>query len=288
MEYETSNWPEALINITAQGKAPKKYGEGVYRFGAAMTLSVILPKRGWELIKKTKNYVYLRPPKSTIESSFPIHISIPTQEQALNIALRCYEKGESWMGQLGEWPAWYIHERKRITNELVPSEDRKSIKEKFAYEFPPESSLCIGERGVWKIQVSKADGEFEISEYGEIVRDNSQKFCIERLVEGQELSFELTKQERNQRARERCIAYHGESCKVCEINFGAVYGKIGNGFIHVHHITQISQRKGEYEVDPIKDLIPLCPNCHAMAHRRNPPYNITELKGIVSKQRQEF
>ncbi len=101
MEYDTSSWAEAIIKIKPLGKAPKKYGEGVYRFGAALTLSVILPKRGCKLVKQTKNYAYLKPPIEENHSPYSIRIKIPSKEQALKIAEECYEKGESWIGQLG-------------------------------------------------------------------------------------------------------------------------------------------------------------------------------------------
>lgn len=52
------------------------------------------------------------------------------------------------------------------------------------------------------------------------------------------------------------------------------------GFIHVHHINQISDIGKEYEVDPIKDLIPVCPNCHAMIHSKRPAFTIEEIKEI--------
>jgi hypothetical protein len=288
MEYDTSDWTEALITIEAQGKAPKKYGEGVFRFGATMTLEVILPRRGWELVKSTKNYVYLRPPKNQIRGPYTLRIKIPTQEQALEIALKCYGKGESWMGQLGEWPAWYTHERKRRMNEIAPSENRLSVTEKFAYELPPESSLYIGEWGVWEIKVVKSDGAFEVSESGDIQRDRAGALNYSSIVEGQELSYELTQYERSPRAREQCIACHSTSCKVCAMDFGNIYGDIGAGFIHVHHAVPISQQSGEYEVDPVIDLVPLCPNCHAMIHRRNPPYNVEELKDIILNQKVKF
>lgn len=162
MEYDTTEWVDALITIEAQGKAPKKYGEGVFRFGAAMTLAVILPRQGWELIKSTKNYAYFRPPSSQVSGPYTLRSKVPTKEQVLQIALKCHEKGESWMGQLGEWPAWYTHERRRIMNELAPSDDRLTITEKFSYELPPESSLHIGEWGVWEIKVVKSDCGFEV------------------------------------------------------------------------------------------------------------------------------
>ena len=75
--------------------------------------------------------------------------------------------------------------------------------------------------------------------------------------------------ERNSQARQQCIAQHGESCFVCHFNFGKVFGELGKGFIHVHHLLPLSEIAEEYEVDPVKDLRPICPNCHAMIHRLN-------------------
>jgi 5-methylcytosine-specific restriction protein A len=277
MEYDTALWPESTVMIKAQGKAPKKYGEGVYRFSATMILSVILPRRGWELLKQTKNYAYLRPPRVEADSTYEIHIKIPTEEQALEIATDCCRRAESWMGQIGEWPACYLHERKRIMNELVPSPDGRGVDEKLAYELPPESSLTIGEFGVWQIKLSKSDAEFEVYESGDVNKNK-----VDVLVEGRDVSLELTKYERSSKARELCISHHGDSCKVCGMNFGLMYGNVGSGFIHVHHIAPISEQNGEYEVDPVNDLVPLCPNCHAMAHRRNPPFSVSELKDMVN------
>lgn len=56
---------------------------------------------------------------------------------------------------------------------------------------------------------------------------------------------------------------------------------IGRNFIEVHHIVPVHERKEEYVVDPIKDLIPLCSNCHSMIHRRNPVYSPDELKSML-------
>lgn len=35
------------------------------------------------------------------------------------------------------------------------------------------------------------------------------------------------------------------------------------------------------QIDPISDLRPVCPNCHAMLHKKNPPYTIDELREII-------
>lgn len=87
--------------------------------------------------------------------------------------------------------------------------------------------------------------------------------------------------ERNPEARAICIQRYGAICSVCSLDFGKKYGEIGKGFIHVHHLKPLSIRKG-YELNPINDLRPVCPNCHAMLHKRKPdPYTIDELKVIL-------
>lgn len=101
------------------------------------------------------------------------------------------------------------------------------------------------------------------------------------LVEGASLTIKVNRFERSVEAREACVVYHGATCKVCQLNFFDVYGDIGKGFIHVHHITPLSDIKQKYKVDPINDLVPVCPNCHAMLHRKSPPYSVVELRAIL-------
>lgn len=74
--------------------------------------------------------------------------------------------------------------------------------------------------------------------------------------------------ERNPIARKKCIEHYGVQCQVCEINFENTYGEVGKDFIHVPHIVPLHEIQQGYEVDPIRDLIPVCPNCHAMLHRK--------------------
>jgi 5-methylcytosine-specific restriction protein A len=91
----------------------------------------------------------------------------------------------------------------------------------------------------------------------------------------------LTRYERNPYARKACIQLYGYSCTVCNFNFEKHYGQIGNGFIHVHHLIQLANVGKPREIDPIKDLRPVCANCHAMLHRQNPPMSIEELKSMM-------
>lgn len=100
-------------------------------------------------------------------------------------------------------------------------------------------------------------------------------------IEGRVRQVLVNVYERNPAARAACIAHYGTSCAVCSFDFGKTFGDIGQGFIHVHHLQELSSIAAEYEVDPIQDLRPVCPNCHAMLHKRNPAYSIDELKGII-------
>lgn len=102
--------------------------------------------------------------------------------------------------------------------------------------------------------------------------------------EGEKTNLNLSKYERNPKARAACIAAHGTSCAVCGIDFGKAYGPEFAGKIEVHHIVPLSEIGEEYVVDPINDLIPVCPNCHTALHSKpNGIYTVEELKEIRAK-----
>ena len=105
----------------------------------------------------------------------------------------------------------------------------------------------------------------------------------ETYTEGSSNQVTLTKYERNPYARKVCIEHFGYSCSVCGFNFEEVYGVLGKDFIHVHHITPIAKVKGEYPIDPLSDLVPVCPNCHAMLHRQKDGIPLEELKSLLLK-----
>ncbi|MDE5845095.1 MAG: hypothetical protein K2H44_06910 [Muribaculaceae bacterium] len=87
--------------------------------------------------------------------------------------------------------------------------------------------------------------------------------------EGESKRVPITSYERNPIARKECIKHYGYRCHICNMNFEKKYGKIGRNFIHVHHKEFISTKGGNnHKVDPIRDLIPVYPNCHAMLHRK--------------------
>lgn len=103
--------------------------------------------------------------------------------------------------------------------------------------------------------------------------------------EGAVRTVVVNRYERDPRARVACIAHWGTSCIACGIEFATFYGELGEGYIHVHHLTPISQLGPGYQVDPINDLRPLCPNCHAMVHTTDPPITPDDLAAKICKLR---
>jgi hypothetical protein len=103
----------------------------------------------------------------------------------------------------------------------------------------------------------------------------------EVLIEGGKTQVMVDAYERNWKARQACIVFHGTACAICGFDFSKVYGEIAKDFIHVHHVKAISEQDGPYEVDPQKDLVPVCPNCHAVLHMKTPCYEVDEVKSLL-------
>ena len=99
-----------------------------------------------------------------------------------------------------------------------------------------------------------------------------------RYMEGAVARVLVNRYERDARARSECLRKQGKCCKVCNLRFEDRYGQIGEGFIHVHHVKPLAGLRMEYKLSPRTDLVPVCPNCHAMLHKREPPFSIYELK----------
>ena len=122
--------------------------------------------------------------------------------------------------------------------------------------------------------------EMEIT--NEFWLDPSEDSGQESVKEGEKLRIEVNKYERSQKNRLMALAFHGYDCSVCGLNFVKKYGEIGNDFIHIHHTVPISKLKLNYQLNIEKDLIPVCPNCHAMLHKGdhmiNRPFTVKELK----------
>lgn len=101
---------------------------------------------------------------------------------------------------------------------------------------------------------------------------------IAGLPEGARTRIEVNRYERDRRNRVAALAIHGNLCKACDMDLGLRYGPAAAGLIEVHHVIPVSGIGGTYIIDPRKDLVPLCPNCHSVAHRRSPPFSVDELR----------
>lgn len=128
----------------------------------------------------------------------------------------------------------------------------------------------------------------EASEPITAYRTPSEREADDVLMEGSRVAVRVNRFERNSKARALCIRLFGTACHVCGFDFEQCYGKIGKGFIHVHHLTPVSEISKRYVVDARKDLRPVCPNCHEMLHSRPKlPISIAELRAIIKSQRED-
>ena len=94
----------------------------------------------------------------------------------------------------------------------------------------------------------------------------------------------VNRYEWDEEARRACLARHGTSCAACGFSFEQTYGEAGGDFIQVHHIVPVAQLGSGYQLDPITDLVPLCANCHAVAHLgAGTPRTVAELRRIIGE-----
>lgn len=160
-----------------------------------------------------------------------------------------------------------------------PSEERITL-----HEEPLATFLNVDESSV-ELELDKffkkgfESFENELNEWWD-----SYSLFDEELYEGAPITVELTKYERNRAARLACIKHYGAVCQICGFDFKKQYGDDFEGMIEVHHKVPLSEIKENYEVDPINDLIPVCPNCHAAIHsKKNGYYTVEEIKKKVDK-----
>lgn len=108
---------------------------------------------------------------------------------------------------------------------------------------------------------------------------------LDKHLEGRAVKYYTTKYERSRANRDAAIQIHGLTCMVCGFNFEEVYGEIGRDYIEVHHVKSLSSLDDEVEIDPQKDLVCLCSNCHRMIHRRcDSILSVSELKKFIKKR----
>lgn len=116
----------------------------------------------------------------------------------------------------------------------------------------------------------------------EIVEENQ-----EYIEDGTGKKTFINTYERNPTARKECIRINGAKCAICGFDANEVYGSDYEGKIQVHHIIPIHKMNERYTIDPGKDLIPICPNCHMIIHSKinGKEISVEELKTKIQKQK---
>jgi predicted HNH restriction endonuclease len=165
----------------------------------------------------------------------------------------------------------FIHGHKLENIKIINSDLELNFK-----KFKAGHSMKYIDTDEWQKEIDRVINQELIEIYPDDIEDES-----EDLFEGAKKQTTVNAYERSSQARKECIEYYGYKCQICDFDFEKVYGDIGKGFIHVHHIVDISTIGENYKIDPIKDLIPVCPNCHAMLHKRKPAYSIKEIKDLI-------
>jgi predicted HNH restriction endonuclease len=103
----------------------------------------------------------------------------------------------------------------------------------------------------------------------------------EEFQEGAVTQVLVNRYERDPAARDRCLRHYGTRCFVCGLALREQYGSEVVGLIHVHHLTPVASIGWPSAVDPIRDLRPVCPNCHAVIHSTKPPRTIEQVQEMV-------
>ncbi len=105
----------------------------------------------------------------------------------------------------------------------------------------------------------------------------------EEFAEGAAIQVLVNRYERDPAARAKCLTHYGISCVVCGISMARRYGPAVDGLIHVHHLTPLASAGAEFSVDPIRDMRPVCPNCHAVIHSTRPPLTLEKVQKMISE-----
>jgi putative restriction endonuclease len=107
---------------------------------------------------------------------------------------------------------------------------------------------------------------------------------LESAEEGTKTHKYVTTYERDPKYRKQALAIHGFTCKGCDLSMADRYGTYAEGLIHVHHVVPVSTYEVPRKINPATDLVPLCPNCHSVVHRKKTStLTVPQLRALLSK-----
>jgi 5-methylcytosine-specific restriction protein A len=106
--------------------------------------------------------------------------------------------------------------------------------------------------------------------------------------EGTVVTVLVNKLERDKKARQTALKIHGSICMGCGIDFKKTYGKDIESIIEIHYTIPLKKLIKDRKTNPETDLIPLCPNCHAVVHSKKEVMTLKELQTRVKKYQRKI
>ncbi len=257
-------------------------------FGEEWRDPVDITKEQWIYILENRNIAREKDIQLLKEIYFCKNCRATAKQLTQLLRLPYHSPLNSQVGQLG----------KRIVKDLNISAPKRRYGKGCNKESNWWNVLFWGEKQregfYWILRPELAEALCELSKMKEVQQEHREEVSgevgfksDENLYEGARKQIYVNSYERNDRARHLCILKYGTNCVICGFNFERVYGEIGKDYIHVHHLTSLAEIKQEHEVDPEKHLRPICPNCHAIIHRKHPPYSINEVIMMIRNVKKE-
>lgn len=189
-------------------------------------------------------------------------------------------------------PIWLLR-KKAPLEEICNNSALKAWYQKKPYRNSRELALRIGRSLLSEITRNNPDIQRRLSKLGIKVSEHpkprlkTKHPVLKQFAEGgvKEITSEL--QQRNPKLRAQAIAVYGETCRACGFNFEKHYGDIAAGYIEVHHLKPLSERKSKRNVT-IEDVDVVCANCHRVLHRNGrKPISLDALRKVIKQRRKQ-
>jgi 5-methylcytosine-specific restriction enzyme A len=204
------------------------------------------------------------------------------------VTVSCAEEHTKWREGLKSETSFHVNVRWEYMQDVVvvpePLVTRQRLLELSDNNYkwaPRESGSMIPSeyaRALWTEIASLGSAEGHPDHY------------LPEYIEGSTREVTLTSRERNPAARKACLEHYKWRCQACEVRLDEVYGNAAAGLIHVHHKNPLANADGARGVNYIEDLVPLCPNCHGVAHYgmpRNEPRSVEKIRQLLQQNLEE-
>lgn len=179
--------------------------------------------------------------------------------------------GKAWFNMTSEGGRRFVQGTRPLYANLFRFVNRHDARKRWKVIYRP--GITLG-----RALAAIGDDRLHQSRVSRVVKRFKEKMALR---EGAMLQRLIKAYVRDPDARRQCIERYGAKCSVCQFSFKARYGQVAEGFIHVHHVRPLSTIRKDHKIDPVKDLRPVCPNCHAVLHLKNPAFSIEKVKSFL-------